>query len=370
MDPVTAYTLDVSEAARLRRGADLLIREGAQRLEAAQTKERESLRRGFSIVRCVKLAAADGVRDGAEREISEELARQVGQTHDRHRPFIPWSALTGLRTLQVGTSAVGGYLVGGPATPAVDALFPFSTVIRLGAQVMGGVVGNITIPRVSANGTGYWLGELGTATASQPTLAGIACTPKQVGAYTEVSRLLLQQAPDTAERMIGNHLLGVVGAAIDAAVIAGTGTSAPTGVTKTANLGALTTGTSFDWAAGVAMVKTAATANVVDENIKALAAPATRETLSKRAIAGSTWPYIWAQGRFADVPAFVNSNVPSATLIVGDFSTVVLPMWGALQIESNPFAQFAAGVTGFRVIVSCDCAVTQPACFAVSTGIT
>lgn len=362
------FVQTMNDASRQKRAAELLVREAAQTFEAA---ERERAKRGqrFSIVRTVSAAAADGLRDGFEFEMSQELARRAGTQHDRHRPFVPWSALMGARAMVVGTGSAGGYLVSEPTSPAVNALFPHSTVVRLGAQVWSGLVGDINVPRVSGNATGYWLGEVGTATESAPTMGQIQCSPRRPGAYAAMSRNLLRTPQ--SEAMIGAHLLDLVGGLVDKSVYNGTGTDQPVGILNAAGV-TLTTGTAYDNAAAQAQVKVAAAANVQDINIRAVGAPAVRELLAKRASNGTGSPYLWSGGMLANtVPAVVSGNAPASTVIVGDFTTIVLPFWGdGLQLEVNPYAQFQAGIVGFRVLPLFDVAVTQPAAFAVSTGLT
>ena len=369
MDHETEFRLTVNDALRQRRAAELLVREAASQFEAAERERTANRGHRFSIVRAVNAASSPrGLQDGIEREWGEEAARQAGRPFDQHRPWIPWSVMG--RTLNVGTGSLGGHLVDNAVTAAAAALFPVSTVVRLGATVLDGLRGDINIPRVTGNGTGYWLGELGTATASDPTLGQIACSPKHVGAFTQVSRQLLLQSQ--AEALVGRHLMGLLGAAIDAAVIAGTSTDAtvPLGIRYASGI-TLSTGTSYDNAAAQAQVKAAATANVVDENIKFLGTPAVRELLAKRAANGTGSEYLWSRDRLASKPAFVSGNVPASTILCGDFSHVVIPTWGpGLQVETDPFQVFAAGIVGMRVFASLDVAVTQPAAFAVSVSIT
>jgi HK97 family phage major capsid protein len=359
-----------AEAEQRARAAKLLALEAGREL-AESERLRRSGRHTFSIVRAVNAASLRGV-DGFEREVAEECARRAGTAFDPHRPWVPWEAFRAVRTLQVGTAAQGGYLVGAPTSPAVDALFAYSTVIRLGAQVFDGLSGNVAVPRVTANGTGYWIGETGTATASQPTIGQHLGKPKTVGAYAEVSRQLLTQAPEVADRMISNHLLGLAGAAIDAAAIAGTSadSSVPLGIRYTAGV-TITTGTSYDNAAAQAQVKAAAAANAVDENIAFVGTPAVRELLAKRARNGTGSEYLWADDKLASKRAAVNSNTPASTLLCGDFSTLFLLFWGpGIQIEVNPFAAFQSLTVGVRVLASVDVAVTQPGVFSASVGIT
>jgi HK97 family phage major capsid protein len=369
MDAITASTLKLNDAAQHERAARLLALEAGRELAEAERKRAASGGR-FSIVRAITAAATGGLTDGYEAEVAQELARRAGSYHDTHRPWIPWSALSS-RTLLVGTATLGGNLVAGDQVgPAVAALFPVSTVVRLGAQVLDGQVGDVNYPRFGTNASGYWLTETGTATASAPVMAQIQCSPKTVGAYTEVSRQLLKQS--AAERVVGNHLLGVVGAALDAALLAGTSTDStvPLGIRYTSGV-AVGTGTSFSNDTAQLMVKNASAANLVDENIRFLGAPAVRELLAKRASNGTGSPYLWHDDKLASKPAAVNANAPASTLFCGDFSTVLVPTWGeGLRVEVNPYAQFQSGIVALRVFLSADIAVTTPAGFDVRVGIT
>ena len=120
---------------------------------------------------------------------------------------------------------------------------------QMGATRMSGLVGNVTIPKQTVGATAYWLStETTNITEGNQTFAQLALTPRTVGAYTQISRLLqLQSSPD-AEALILTDLAKQVAIAADKAVLYGTGTEQPTGITQTASIGTLTSGTSFDYA--------------------------------------------------------------------------------------------------------------------------
>jgi HK97 family phage major capsid protein len=258
---------------------------------------------------------------------------------------------------------------------AIDILRPYSTLVRLGAQVFPGLVGDVNVPRVGTGASAAWVGETGTATSGDWTLEQITATPKKVSAYVEISRQLLAQSPAVADRMIANNLLGSVGAAIDSAMLSGTGTDAPVGILNTSGI-TLTTGTAFNYGAAVTMVKNSASANVNDENIRFVAPPAVRELLAKRAAVVGTGTSVdlpvWRSDRLADKPAAVSANVPSGQVYCGDFSQCWLLTWGigAMQVEINPYTNFRAGILGAKVVMHCDVAIVRPGAFAVGTGLT
>jgi len=372
MDAQTRATLNINEALQHRRSADLLIAEAAKEIRLAQEKSIPN--RGFgSIVRKISAASNKGLVDGWDAEHSQELAHRAGMAHDIHRPWISWDEL-GMRTLQVGTAAQGGYLVGAPTVDAVDVLFNYSTVFRMGAQRMSGLVGQVAIPTITTAATAYALTELGTATESDPKFGQILCKGWGVGAYGELSRPLLVQEPAISNRMITNHLLGIVGNKIDELAIQGTGTDRPTGIFYTAGIGTQS-GTTFAHATSQAMLGKVLTANAIESNVVFAGPSAMRELLGKRSMGTSAGmpPFIWGTGSIADRPAYVSSNVPATSLVAGDFSKLWVLFWGGgMQVEVNPYQQtnFQSGIVGFRVLTHFDVAVTQPAAFCIGTSIT
>jgi hypothetical protein len=98
-----------------------------------------------------------------------------------------------------------------------------------------------------------------------------------------------------------------------------------------------------------------------------------RETLETRERATGGGRFVWQNDQVADRAAFVSTDVPTATMICGDFSLIYLGIWGAgLVLEINPYEQtnFRAGIIQARVLVSCDAASVHPSSFIVASSIT
>jgi hypothetical protein len=75
-------------------------------------------------------------------------------------------------------------------------------------------------------------------------------------------------------------------------------------------------------------------------------------------------------GRVVGARAMASAQVTSGTMLAGDFSQVVIGEWGTVEIETNPYANFQAGIVGVRAMYSCDVLVRYGQSFAVGTGIT
>ena len=369
-DPQTAMRLRLQEALQLQRSSELLAHEAGEM--ATQAAERLSGKR-YSVERVISIASLPDARlDGIEREVSQELARQAGMHYDPQRPWIPWSAL-GLarRTLSAGTAADGGDLIGQQMQDAVDVLRPHSTMIRMGAQTLTGLVREVPIPTVTTNASAEWLAELGTGSASSPVFGQYVAEPKLCMSYLPFSKWLMRQSPQVSNRIISGMLLGAVGAALDTAALSGTGTSEPTGIDNWSGVTA-TVGTGFDGAASQAMLKAVSDSNCNDDAVRFLGNGAGRELLAQRSVDGTAAEtFIWQNGMIASKPAAVSGNVGTDTLYCGDWSQLWLLLWGGgVQLEINPFENFQGNIISAKVTALADVAVVRPSAFAVSTGIT
>lgn len=311
-----------------------------------------------------------GAVHGADREAIEEFAHKAGIQHiDPQRPYVPFSAL---RDLNKVTSTAGGYLVSAETREAVDILRPWSVTARAGIIIETGLVGDQAIPKTTGKTTPYWLStELSELTPSTPTVGQIALTPKTAGASLNFSRQLSKQA--NADAFVRRELLRTVGTAVDQAVINGTGASGqPLGLLNTPSIGTQS-GTSLAFSGITTMKKTVAEANAPDESISYLSTPAVRQLLENRERITGGVSFIWDNDRVASRPAFVSTDIPSATLICGAWEAVYMGIWGeGFIVEINPFeaSNFKVGTIQARVLVSCDVAILHAAAFNVATAIT
>jgi HK97 family phage major capsid protein len=374
MNP-TDFSLALSDAARQRRAAELLVREAAQTFQNAERQRHADRGHRFSIVRTVKAMSGQGgggLRDGLEREVAEEMARQAGRHYDPNKVLLPWGALMGDRAMIVGTGSQGGYLADGLEIQIGEALRGYSVAFDAGIQTLSGLTVDVQVARESSEGTGYWVDEVGTATASQGVLAAATLTPKHAGGYSEISGQLLKQAPGV-DAFVGRSLRRTIGKLLDKAIINGTGTSEPVGLLNTSGIGTAV-GTGLSHATLLAEQETIANAYVNEANHKFIGSPDVRKLLGARAVGTSAGiaPFIWQGDSILNRPAYASPAVGTQKLVHGDFSQAVLGLWGpgTFELQVNPYAGFQSGVVGIRVMVSCDLAVLNAGAFRVLTGIT
>jgi HK97 family phage major capsid protein len=330
--------------------------------------------RGYSVLRAIR-AIAEGNPQLAplEMEASRTLARQLGR--EPRGFFVPYEVQK--RDLTAASTTQGARLVGTEHRPQdfVELLRARLVVMQLGARRMSGLVGNVSIPRQTGAGTAYWLANEATAiTEGDQTIGQILMSPKNVGAYTEISKQLTTQSTPDAEAMVMDDLARVVAIAIDTAALNGTGaTGQPLGLIGTAGIGAVT-GTSLAYAGIQEFQTDVAASNALVAGCAYLTTPAVASLLMQRQRFTSTDSPLWMgsvlDGTVSGFRATSSTLVPAATMIFGDFSQIILAEWGVMELEVNPYANFPAGIIGVRAWASVDIAIRQAGAFSVAATIT
>lgn len=350
---------------------------------AAQTTQATNLdlsakdQKRFSVFKAIR-ALTDKNWAGAEfeRECHEEILKRSKLPEAVHGGFyIPMDVQK--RDLTVAAPTAGGNLVATDlqASSFIDLLRARSRLAQLGATMLPGLVGNVAIPKLTGAATAYWLTNEATAiTESQQTIGQLTLAPKNLGAYTELSRQLMLQSTPAAEALVMNDLAKVLALAIDLAGFEGSGTGGqPTGISNTGGIGAVT-GTTLALAGVIEFQTDTAASNALSENSAYVTTPAVAALLKTRQRFASTDTPLWAgsvmDGQVEGYRATTSTQLTAASMIFGDFSKVVIGEWGMLEIALNPYANFTAAITGIRAIQSVDVGVRQAAAFSRAVSIT
>ena len=348
----------------------------------------------FSMVRAIRACASKSWQKDApyELEVTRAVAQKLGKVADENRFCVPFEVLArkhnlleadqlrqvlglGRRDLTVATAGQGGYLVQTDNVGFIDMLRNRSVAFRMGVRRLSGLQGSVTIPRQSAAATAVWLAnEASTITESQQTFVQVPLTPKNVAAYTEISRQLLLQSSPGAEGIVSGDLAQVVAVAADLAVLNGSGASGqPTGIINTAGIGSVT-GTSLAYAGILEFQTDVAGSNVQPSSGGYVTTPAVAALMMQRVKFTSTASPLWEgsvwDGTMSGFMAMSSNQMPAANMLFGDWSEVVVGEWGVLEIEVNPYANFQAGIIGVRSIYSMDVGVKRPFAFSLATSIT
>lgn len=339
----------------------------------------------FSILRAIN-AILNHSWKGAEleRDASEAVAKRLGKNPQGF--FVPIDVLK--RDLVKGTASAGGYTVATDLLAAsfIEMLRNKMIVRSLGATILGGLVGDIAIPKTTGGATAYWVAESGAPTESQQTFGQVALAPKTVGAYTDISRKLLLQSSIDVEGFVRADLATALALAIDLAAINGSGASnQPTGILNTTGIGDVaggTNGAAPTYAHIIELETDVAIANADIGSLAYLSNAKARGKL-KNTFTNATYGEIplWqnaaeaGRGVLNGYRAEVSNQVPSdldkgtsvgvcSAIIFGNWSDLIVGEWGALDVLVDPYTGGTSGTVRVRVLQDVDIAVRHAESFS------
>lgn len=356
-----------------RRAAGTPLGTGDRHLDA------EAARVGILDVIRAGLGGTDAAA-GRAREVSAELERRSGRRAQGLFWHMGMPASAEQRTLTT-TAPAGG--PGSNLVPTdfrgdlfIDRLRNATRVRALGATVLTGLQGNVTIPRRKASVTGAWVAEDTAIPSSDPQFDAVTMAPKHAGSLTEYSRNMLMQASPDVEQLTRNDMALVLAETLDRAAISGSGTGAePRGILNTSGIGSVAIGTNggaltFDAVADLvgAVEDANATGTGFLTNTKVRRAAAKLKDTTGQPLGLS----VVFQGLTPQVSNIVPSNLTKGTgtnlsaLLYGGWADLLIGMWSELDILVNPYeaTAYAKGNVSIRAMMTCDIAVRQAASFA------
>lgn len=331
------------------------------------------IRSRFKVTRAVAAAAGLSVDAGFEREVQTELERRAGRK--AQGIFIP----TEVFETRVATSgANGAALVPTEHRPDqyISSLVASSVVRGMGARVLSGLAGNVSIPRETASPAIGWVAENTALNASDADWDAVTLSPKHAGALTEYSRNMLLQASPDVEMLLRQMLARNLALVIDRAAIKGGGANEPNGILETPGIQTLAYSTDLFHTTANA-IALADVANVATARRGFLTTNAVKKAASL-ALTTNNEPIPLAD-IFHNEPVTFSNQVPATLgagaehgLIYGDWSELLLGIWSEIDILTNPFeaSAYSKGNVSIRAMATVDVAVRHPAAFVSVTGVT
>lgn len=333
-------------------------------------------RQQFSLVRLMDALSnpndrAARNRAGFELEVSAEAQRGFGSDFKCRGEFVPQSLLSGRRDLSAGTATDGAELVATDllAGSYIEILRNASSAMQAGVTMLPGLVGNVAIPRQTSATAATWISaEDGDATESEPQFDQVTLSPKDLAAYTEVTRRLLLQSTPAIEGIVRRDLAVAQALGIDLAVLYGSAASGqPRGIVNQTGINTQDFATADPtYAELVAMVgKVAADNALMGSPVWIIEANGWEalKTTSKQA-SGVEGNFILNDNeRIVGYPYILSNQVTDEDYFFGDFSQVLLGEWGGLEINVDPYTHSLKGKIRFVTFKTCDVAVRQPTAF-------
>ena len=320
----------------------------------------------YSLLRAIASQIPNsGVDAGLEREVGQEVAKRSGRQFKGLA--VPMGAL-GLERRVTTSSGTGGDLIATDLLSGqfIDALRSKMIVRRLGARVLGGLVGDIEIPKLSTSSTTGWVGENAALSVSDPVYAQVPLAPKHAGGIVELSRNMIMQSSPDVEQLVRMDFAALLARQVDYAALQGGGSHEPVGIMSNTSVDHSVSMATPSWSAVQAMIAVVQQANG-DENSLAFAMPpVAAKKLKSTLVAASTDSRMIMSdpNMLAGYPAAVSSIVPydgnsptdRCSIICGDFSQILIGFWSELDVLVNPYEStaYSKGNVQVRAMMTLD----------------
>jgi HK97 family phage major capsid protein/HK97 family phage prohead protease len=252
----------------------------------------------------------------------------------------------------------------------IDVLRNASSVMQAGATMLSGLSGDVKIPRKSTASAAAWIStEGGNAAASEPTFGQVALSPKTLGAYTDVTRLMMLQSSLDIEALIRNDLTTALALAIDNAALQGDGLGgSPTGIKSTSGINAPTAfaGANPTWAEVVAMETAVAEDNALMGNLAYILPASMYGALKTTAKDAGSGQFVADGNGMNGYRAIVSNQVTAGDLFFGNFADLLIGMYGGLDLTVDPYTNSTSGSVRLVALQTVDVAVRHAVSFAVN----
>jgi len=330
--------------------------------------------RNFSLMKAIRAMANPTDRNAQaeaefEFEASREAAKRAGV--DPQGLYMPIDVMRSWGQRDLNTSDDSAMVAeayrGGDF---IDVLRNASSVMDAGATMLTGLQGDVKIPKKTAASTAAFIAsEGGASSESEPTFGQVTMTPKTIGAFTDITRLMMMQSSLDIENLVRNDLSSGIALAIDNGALQGSGSSGnPTGIKNTSGINAPT-----DFAAAnptfaevVAMETAVAEDNALMGNL-AYILPASMAGALKTTVKDSgSGQFVLQGGEMNGYRAIVSNQVTAGDLYFGNFADLLIGMYGGLDITVDPFTASTSGTVRIVALQTVDVAVRHAVSFAVN----
>ncbi len=331
----------------------------------------------YSLLRAMHSMATKGRLEGVEKEAHDAAVKAYGR-EDLKGFLVPEDVSRGFsrsftKAQNVTTATAGGFLVETDFGPMIELLRNRPVVVQAGATTLGGLVGDLALPRHVSGATAYWVSETGSLTDSQSVFGQKKLTPRRLGATIPYSTQFLAQSSIDAESFIRDDATRVLAIEKDRASLAGAGVGGePLGLALDPDINATVTyGGAAEWGDIIEHETGIAVDNADIGSMGFVINAATRgkwKTALKVATYGGTG-YLMDGNTANGYPVYVTNQTfaVASQSFFGVWSQLILASWAGMEVIVDPYALKKSGQVEITFNELCDICVRQPLAFNVST---
>jgi len=299
-----------------------------------------------------------------EREASNAAAQRMGMSPKGI--LIPNDVLS--RSLTAGQASAAGDLIFTDARPGsfIELLRKRNFLTGLGVTILSGLTGPVGIPKQTGASQVYWKGEGVAGAETEPSVGQVTMTLKEMSAWTRFSRSLMLQSSIDVESFVRNDLVTVMALEQARVALYGLGSaSQPEGLKLTTGINTVDFAANQPTYAELVNMETQVAVDDADIGTMGYVTNATIfggfKTTEK---ATGTAQFVLEPGGTVNSYGVTRSNqVESGDVFFGVWSQLVLGLFGAVDLQVNPYSEDKEG--NIRVVAhqAIDYAVRHPQAF-------
>lgn len=353
---------------------ELLEAIGNQPLDTQEIGLTKKEVRNFSLMKAIRAMANPTDRNAQaeaafEFQASQEAAKRAGV--DPQGLYMPMDVMRSWNQRDLNTSDDSAMVAeayrGGDF---IDVLRNASSVMQAGATMLTGLQGDVKIPKKTAASSAGWIAtEGGASSESEPTFGQVTMSPKTIGAFTDITRLMMMQSSLDIENLVRNDLSTGIALAIDDGALEGSGSSGqPTGIKNTSGINAPTSfaGVNPTFAEVVAMETAVAEDNALLGNLAYILNASMAGALKTTVKDAGSGQFVLQGGEMNGYRAIVSNQVTAGDLYFGNFADCLIGMYGGLDITVDPYTASTSGTVRIVALQTVDVAVRHAVSFAVN----
>jgi HK97 family phage major capsid protein len=357
--------------------ADMLAAQAKHVVSGLDPKSKEV--KEYSVMRLIKGAQAANKRGDIAMK---EICPMEFELHE--------ATLKQMKDMNASTDSLGGYLV--PAQVMQANILPLmqeALILQsLGVTFMDGLSGSpVEIPKDTGALTGFWVNHDTTSspsavTSSDSSFGQIKMTPKTAAARTVLSDRLINQSTPAAEGIIRTKIARDLNLLIEIAAINGTGADGqPRGLLQTdgidtsVSVGSVSAATSYDkFIDMIVALFTNTKGNVMSPKwlmdrttwgslMKVKDPTDNTQPKARRLLTAAPEKYLIGYEYVA------SGNAPASTLVLGDWSNMIVGRWGGLVIKVDSLSVLGRLQTQVLASTELDTQVSYGQSFVKGTSV-
>lgn len=259
--------------------------------------------------------------------------------------------------------AEGGFTIATQLGSLVDRLRKKLIMQSMGVTMLGGLQGNLDIPKVAADDQAVEKAENAVSAESSATFSKISMAPRRLPVFAEVSRQLLLQSSVDVEAWLRSDLAFQIAQVMDTRAINGSGVAQPYGILNAAGVGAVALGANGAVPTYDMIIDLETAVANLDADVGALGYitnTKVRGKLKKTLVAANTagemvWDRKNPSSPLNEYKTGVTNIVPSnlvknasgavcSAMIFGNYNDALMGQWGGLEFLVNPYSKDTEGL--------------------------